>query len=178
MTNGTNGTVAIVDGQAVYTPNADFNGEDTFTYTVTTEPGNTETATVTVTVTGVPDANDDNADDGALTDEDTPVTIDVLANDSFGPDAVLSDASDPPNGTVAIVDGEVVYTPDPDFHGEDTFTYTVTTPDGGTETATVTVTVNPVPDIVDDAVTTPEDTPVTIDVLDNDDFESTPTLTG
>ena len=113
MTNGTNGTVAIVDGQAVYTPNADFNGEDTFTYTVTTEPGNTETATVTVTVTGVPDANDDNADDGALTDEDTPVTIDVLANDSFGPDAVLSDASDPPNGTVAIVDGEVVYTPDP-----------------------------------------------------------------
>ena len=52
------------------------------------------------------------------------------------------------------------------------YTVTVTNPDGSTttETATVTVTVTPVEDVMDDTATTPEDTPVDIDVLDNDTF--------
>jgi len=50
-----NGTVAIVANQVVYTPNADFNGADSFTYTVTSGAV-TETATVNVTVTAVNDA--------------------------------------------------------------------------------------------------------------------------
>ena len=53
VTNGSNGTVTIIDaaaGTVQYTPNADFNGSDSFTYTVTTAAGDTETATVNVTV--------------------------------------------------------------------------------------------------------------------------------
>ena len=53
-------------------------------------------------------------------------------------------------------DGTVTYTPDPDFHGIDSFTYTVSDGNGGTDTATVTVTVDPVndaPDAVDDSDT-------------------------
>ncbi len=58
VTNGANGTVTIVNGAlgtVQYTPNANFNGSDSFTYTVTSG-GATETATVTVTVTPVNDA--------------------------------------------------------------------------------------------------------------------------
>ena len=62
-TNGAHGTVAIndngtagntADDFVVYTPNADFNGTDTFTYTVTSG-GVTETATVSVTINAVAD---------------------------------------------------------------------------------------------------------------------------
>ncbi|MEP0262436.1 Ig-like domain-containing protein [Dokdonia sp.] len=137
--------------------------------------GDTATAKVTVTVTPIEDIMDDTA----TTPEDTPVDIDVLDNDTFvgiyGDDFEVTDVTDPANGTVTInADGTVTYTPDPDYIGVDTFDYTVTVtnPDGSTttETATVTVTVTPVEDVMDDTATTPEDTPVDIDVLDNDTF--------
>ena len=47
------GTVAIRDGKAVYTPNADFYGTDSFTYTVSNEQGGTDVGTVSVTVENV-----------------------------------------------------------------------------------------------------------------------------
>ena len=64
-----------------YTPNLNFNGVDTFTYTITDGNGGTDTATVTVTVRPVNDAPVAN-DDAASTDEDVPVTIPVLPNDT------------------------------------------------------------------------------------------------
>jgi len=113
-------------------------------------------------------------DDVAETDEDTPVTIDVLANDEDpdGQPLIISEASVPPEqGTVEIVDNELVFTPAPDYNGPATITYTAEDPDGNETPGTVDVTVNPVndaPDAVNDAVETDEETPVTIDVLDND----------
>ncbi|WP_186439106.1 Ig-like domain-containing protein [Dokdonia sp. Hel_I_63] len=179
VTDPANGTVVINDdGTVTYTPDPDFNGEDTFDYTVTvTNPdGTTTTETATVVVTVTPE--EDVMDDAATTPEDTPVDIDVLENDGFDPaaDVAVTDVTDPANGTVVINDdGTVTYTPDPDFNGEDTFDYTVTVtnPDGTTttETATVVVTVTPEEDVMDDAATTPEDTPVDIDVLENDGFD-------
>ncbi|WP_041295573.1 Ig-like domain-containing protein [Dokdonia sp. 4H-3-7-5] len=179
VTDPANGTVVINDdGTVTYTPDPDFNGEDTFDYTVTvTNPdGTTTTETATVVVTVTPE--EDVMDDAATTPEDTPVDIDVLENDGFNPaaDVAVTDVTDPANGTVVINDdGTVTYTPDPDFNGEDTFDYTVTVtnPDGTTttETATVVVTVTPEEDVMDDAATTPEDTPVDIDVLENDGFD-------
>uniref|UniRef100_UPI00261C75A4 DUF7507 domain-containing protein n=2 Tax=uncultured Dokdonia sp. TaxID=575653 RepID=UPI00261C75A4 len=151
VTDPANGTVVINDdGTVTYTPDPDFNGEDTFEYTVTvTNPdGTTTTETATVVVTVTPE--EDVVDDAETTPEDTPVVIDVLDNDGFDPaaDVEVTDVTDPANGTVVINDdGTVTYTPDPDFNGEDTFEYTVTVtnPDGTTttETATVVVTVTP-----------------------------------
>ncbi|WP_299770827.1 Ig-like domain-containing protein, partial [uncultured Dokdonia sp.] len=63
---------------------------------------------------------DDVMDDTVSTDEDTPVDIDVLDNDTFDPnsDVEVIDVTDPSNGTVTInADGTVTYTPDPDFCG-------------------------------------------------------------
>ena len=91
-----------------------------------------------------PVANDDTAE----TDEDVPVTIDVLANDTdvdTGDTLTIQSVSDPANGTAVINAGQIDYTPDGEFSGTDTFTYTIT--DGtDTDTATVTITVNEVND--------------------------------
>jgi large repetitive protein len=176
VTNGSNGTVVInPDGTVTYTPNPDFNGSDSFTYTVTTVAGNTETATVNVMISPVADI----ADDNRSTNEDTPVVIPVLANDSFAVGATVTSVTDGSNGTVVInPDGTVTYTPKFDFNGSDSFTYTVTTVAGNTETATVNVTVNPVTDIADDSRSTDEDTPVVIPVLDNDSFAAGATVTS
>ncbi|CAE6907062.1 COG2931 RTX toxins and related Ca2 -binding proteins [Vibrio sp. B1FIG11] len=174
------GTVEIVDGKLVFTPADNFNGEATISYTVS--DGELEDdAQVSVTVNPLNDAPVAN-DDNAVTDEDTPVTIDVLPNDTDVDGDTLSivNASVPADqGTVEIVDGKLVFTPADDFNGEATISYTVS--DGALEdSAEVSVTVNPVNDAPvanDDSAVTDEDTPVTIDVLPNDTDVDGDTLT-
>ncbi len=181
-----NGTAAIAgDGSVTYTPDAGFTGTDTFTYTITDPDGNTDTATVTVEVTADPGGDPVAVDDTGSTFVATPVTIDVLANDT-DPDTPLTDLTvsavgTPLNGTAAIAtDGTVTYTPDAGFSGTDTFTYTVTDPEGNTDTGSVTVTVGTDPDpgsdpvAVDDTGSTAVATPVTIDVRANDTDADTP----
>jgi CshA-type fibril repeat protein len=169
-----NGTVEInPDGTITFTPDQDFNGPTTIEYTVSDGNGGTDTATVTVDVNPV---NDDPVagNDSATTDEDTPVIIDVLANDTDvdGDDLEVIAVGDPANGTAEInPDGTITYTPDPDYNGPDSFTYTVSDGNGGTDTATVTIDVTPVNDdpvAEDDAAKTPINMPVIIDVLAND----------
>ncbi|MFH4744662.1 Ig-like domain-containing protein, partial [Vibrio harveyi] len=165
------GTVTIVDGKLVFTPAENFNGDATISYTIS-DGQLTDDATVAVTVNPVNDAPVA-VDDTVTTDEDTAVTIDVLANDSDPENDTLTitAASVPAEqGTVAIVDGKLVFTPAENFNGDATISYTIS--DGQlTDDATVAVTVNPVNDApvaVNDAVSTDEDTAVTIDVLAND----------
>ncbi|WP_237771919.1 tandem-95 repeat protein, partial [Vibrio parahaemolyticus] len=74
-----NGTVSVnPDSSVTYTPNDNYHGTDSFTYIVTSG-GVSESTTVNVDVTPVNDAPVAK-DDTAITDEDTPVTIDVLPN--------------------------------------------------------------------------------------------------
>ena len=170
---GANGATGVnPDGTVTYTPNAGFTGTDSFTYTAGDGHGGTDTATVTVTVNpnNPPIAVDDSAtiaEDGGI------IHINVRANDSDpdGDTILVTDASTPAHGVTTAQPGDVVYQPDPDFNGTDSFTYTITDQIGATATATVTVTVTPVNDApvaVDDAVTTNEDQIVSIDVLAND----------
>ncbi|WP_425264899.1 tandem-95 repeat protein [Vibrio parahaemolyticus] len=174
-----NGTVSVnPDGSVTYTPNDNYQGTDSFTYIVTSG-GVSESTTVSVDVTPVNDAPVAK-DDTAITDEDTPVTIDVLPNDNDidGDKLSIQSASVPEaQGKVEIVDGKLVFTPAENFNGDAEITYTVT--DGElTDAAKVTVTVNPVNDaptikvdavesITEDAVST--DTVVaTLTVRDTD----------
>jgi hypothetical protein len=134
---------ATTDGTAVtYTPAPDFDGSDTFTYTVSDGNGGSDTATVTVIVSPV---NDDPlaVDDSATTDEDTSVIINVLVNDSDpdGDTLTVSSVTQPGHGAVTNGTTHVTYTPNPNFLGDDAFTYTVSDGHGSTDTATVSVTV-------------------------------------
>ncbi|HDM8192512.1 TPA: tandem-95 repeat protein, partial [Vibrio harveyi] len=174
------GTVAIVDGKLVFTPAENFYGDATISYTIS-DGQLTDDATVAVTVNPVNDAPVA-VNDTVGTDEDTAVTIDVLANDSDpeNDQLTITNASVPAEqGTVAIVDGKLVFTPAENFNGDATISYTIS--DGQlTDDATVAVTVNPVNDApvaVNDAVSTDEDTAVTIDVLANDSDPENDTLT-
>lgn len=112
--------------------------------------------------------------DTAETDEDTPVVIDVLENDTDpnGDPLTIDGTPTAENGTVTVnPDNTITYTPNPDYNGPDTITYRVTDPDGNTSTSTVTVTVNPVNDAPvanDDTATTSLNTAVIVPVLAND----------
>ena len=83
------------------------------------------------------------ANDTAATEFETAVSIDVLANDSDqdGDDLFVTAVGDAQNGQTSLVGNEVVYVPDVDFSGTDSFTYSTSDPTGATDTATVTVTV-------------------------------------
>ena len=148
--NATNGTASIdpATGLWSYQPNADWNGSDTFTVTITDDAGNTTTQVITVTVTPVVDITNDSL----TTNEDAAISANVLTGtngataDSFEGTPVLTGVTQGVNGTVTfLANGTVTYTPNANFNGTDSFTYTITS-GGVTETATVTVTVNAVDD--------------------------------
>ena len=185
-TDGGHGTVTInnngtpgdtTDDFVVYTQVADFNGTDSFTYTVTSG-GAAETGTVSVTISAVADI----AGDTASTNEDTAVNILVQGNDTFeNAGHAITGATNGAHGTVTVnnngtpgstADDFVVYAPGADFNGSDAFTYTVTS-GGVAETATVNVTIAAVADIVNDNATVVQDSGGNnLDLLANDTFEN------
>ena len=143
-----NGTAVNNGSDVTYTPNTGFTGTDSFDYVVSDGHGGLDTAQVLVTVLE-PNQAPTAVDDNATTNEDTPVTIDVLANDSDadGDDLVVSDVTQGSHGSVVInIDSTVTYTPDPDYNGSDTFTYVASDGNGGTDTATVFIDVLPIND--------------------------------
>jgi hypothetical protein len=159
-------------GDYSYVPAQDFNGTDSFTYTLRDADGATSTSTVTVTVEPMDDPPFV-LDDAATTAEDTAVTIAVLANDSdVDTTLTVGSVSQPAHGSAVVNGGATVtYTPAPNFSGTDSFDYFIPLGPSSTAVATVTVTVTPVndaPDAVNDSKTTSEDTAVTISVLSND----------
>src|SRR6185436_9512168 len=112
------GSAIIGAGGITYTPAANFNGADSFTYTIGDGNGGTATATVNVTVTSVNDAPAA-ADDAATTAEDTSVTIAVLGNDSDadGDSLVVSSVGGASHGSATIGAGGITYTPNPNYSG-------------------------------------------------------------
>ncbi len=181
VANPRNGRAEIVsDSEVRYTPNNGYFGVDAFEYTIS-DGADTATATIVVNVVFV------NVDPLVVPDqfsvaEDGVIVFDVLENDTDGDNdpLTITNPGTPSNGTVELLsNGNIRYTPAPGFNGTDSFTYAVT--DGTVEvTGQVTVTVNDVNDAPlasDDSVSTNEDTPVVIDVLNNDSDPDGDTLT-
>lgn len=143
ITQPQNGVAVLnEDGTVTYTPNADFNGVDSFAYTV---EGSAIVSAVRVTVLPVNDAPAA-ANDSASTAQDAAVAIAVLANDSDieGDALAVFEVAAPANGLAAInPDGTITYTPNAGFSGSDSFSYTLSDGHGGFAVGTVAIAVTP-----------------------------------
>ncbi len=139
------------DGTVTYTPAPDFNGNDLFTYTVKDEQGQiSNIATVNIVVNDINDLPIA-VDDVITIEEDVQSMLNIVENDT-DVDGTLDVSgvilvSDPPNGVVEITAEGVKYTPQENFTGTDTFTYTITDDDGAvSNVATVNLTITDVND--------------------------------
>ena len=182
VTGAANGTVTVpADGMAVYTPDPDWFGTDTFTYRAYDSMDYSNVAVVTVVVTPVNDAPV-SVEDTYTVEEDGMLIVPasgVLGNDTdIENDPLTADlVSGVSSGTLVFSEqGSLVYTPNADFYGTDIFFYRAYDGDLYSQNATVTITVTPVNDVpvsADDTATCAEDTFATFNVLDND-FDADP----
>ena len=183
-TQGTEGTVACAGTDCSYTPtDPGFVGTDSFTYTVSDGNGGTDVGVVLVSVTYT-NEQPVASDDFLTTAEDTPGNVDVLANDEDEDGdqlTVVTESPEADHGTVSCTpEGICTYTPLPDFHGTDSFTYTIEDGQGGDDAGEVTVTVTPVnddPDAVANTLVVTEDEQGSLNVLGNDSDIDGDTLT-
>ena len=153
-TNPANGTVIIdnggtpnnpTDDTVTYTPALDFNGSDSFDYTICNSSGDCSTATVTLDVLPIVDANDDvvtidvnqiiNIDNWHVNDNDLPTDGTYSATQSSSGSLTIDDNGTPNDPSDDIVN----YFPNNDFVGTDTFEYTVCDTLGNCSTALVTI---------------------------------------
>ncbi|MEA1975827.1 MAG: Ig-like domain-containing protein, partial [Bacillota bacterium] len=164
---GTNGTVTNNGNSVTYIPNSDFNGEDTFTYTL--NGGSYATVTVNVNSTNnVPTISNQSI----TTEEDSSVDFTIDPNDIDGDELTIT-VSGPSNGTLSDNGGNnYTYTPDDNYNGEDEITFELDDGIGGLATGIISITVTPVGDdpvAIDDSADMDEDTVKVIDVLSNDE---------
>ena len=178
-TNGgaAHGSVSMnSNGTFTYTPAANYNGSDVFTYKLCDADNDCSTATVTVTITPVDDVPDA-VNDQATTNEDTPVSGNAASNDTPSGDCANTWSLVGTNGgaqhgvVVMNANGTYTYTPVPNYNGSDVFTYKLCDCEDDCDQATVTITINAVNDVplaVNDLNTTNEDTPVSGNSASND----------
>lgn len=164
------------DNTFSYQPARDFNGSDSFSFTILDINGQAQTSTINITVIAVSDGSPVSRDDSLSTNEDSSIFFNPTDNDTLTDEAsIFSFDSNSLNGAsiTSFNSGTFLYTPLPNYNGIDTFTYTLLDSDGQTDSATVTVAVFPVsdesPDAVDDNLFILEDEGISsVDVTQND----------
>jgi uncharacterized repeat protein (TIGR01451 family) len=175
-TQGTLGTLNINTGGVTYTPATNYNGADSFTFTVS---DGSLLATGTVSITVLPLNDSPVANNQSVTiPEDTSTNLILVGSDLESPVtfAVLSGPTHGSLGTLNVNSGAVSYTPNTNYNGADSFTFTVS--DGSLlATGTVSIAITPVNDAPianNQNVTTPEDTSTNL-VLTGSDVDNTVT---
>ncbi|MEY2891038.1 MAG: hypothetical protein RJA98_946, partial [Pseudomonadota bacterium] len=159
VTAPSHGTAVVnAAGTYTYTPAANWNGSDSFTYKITDTNGDTSTATVSLTVAPVNDAPVDGNETNTVI-EDTPLNVAAGT-----PGSLLLNATDVDGDTLTITgysvssltgigslsiyaDGSYSFTPALNYTGAiPLITYTISDGKGGTDTSTLALSMSPVND--------------------------------
>jgi hypothetical protein len=158
----TNGTATQINGVCTYTPDAGFAGTDTFTYQATNGEFTSDPALITVVVPSLyPVAEDSNVETNMNAD------LEITLSGTDPQNLSLSfTASNPSHGTITQLDDVITYTPETDYVGGDSFTFTASNGTYTSESATVSITVNTlVPTANDVSSMTPTNTEVFITAI-------------
>ena len=179
VANPGHGTLSGTAPDLTYTPAADYNGTDSFTFTTNDGTSDSIAATVSITVSPVNDAPTASSQ-SVTTDEDTPKNILLAASDVDGDELNFTVLTNPQHGTLSGTAPDLTYTPAPDYNGSDSFTFKAD--DGALDSniATVSITVDAVNDAPvanSEAVTTDEDTAKEITLTGSDAENQTLTFT-
>ena len=154
----TNGTVSIddrstpnnpLDDIVTYIPNSDFNGTDSFDYTICNSYGDCSTATVAIEVLPILDTEDDSiainineiraVDTWSMNDNDLPISGTFSATQPMNGSVTVDDNNTPSNPA----DDIPTYFPNNGYLGTDSFDYTVCDTIGNCSTSTITILINP-----------------------------------
>ncbi len=150
VTDVTNGSLTLnADGSFTYTPNADFNGADSFTYIAKDALESSAPATVAITVNPINDAPVAAAQ-SVSTDVDTALAITLTASDVEGDPLTYQVTDGPFNGTISGTAPNIVYTPNAAFTGADILEFTASDASATSAPVNVLVMVNPPGLIVSD----------------------------
>jgi VCBS repeat-containing protein len=141
----THGTASVAAGKLAYTPAANYNGADSFTYKANDGTVDSNTATVSVTVTAVNDAPV--CSPVTLnTVENTPGQANPSCTDVDGNPLTYSIVTQPMHGIAYVVASKLSYTPTASYRGPDSFTYKANDGTVDSNTATISVIVIPIKD--------------------------------
>ena len=134
--------VELSGSTVTYVPDKDYNGSDTFNFYATDSANaDSNVAAVSITVNAVSDAPTADDQSGLSTKEETDLIGTVTGDDVDGDDLTYAVDTNPAHGTVSIsADGSFTYTPEKDYNGPDSFTFTAS--DGSLESDPATVSIN------------------------------------
>ena len=139
------------DGSFTYTPNANYNGSDSFTYKANDGTADSNVATVTLSITPVNDPPVATNDSSSMA-EDTALVVaapGVLGNDTDveGDPLTAVLVSGPSHGLLTLnANGSFTYTPGANYNGSDSFTYKANDGTANSNVATVSLTITAVND--------------------------------
>ena len=174
----TKGSFTRTGKSVTYTPDPNTNGNDSFAWSVT-DGTSTASSTASITITPVDDPPFATGS-STSTLEDTVKVINLAGTDADGQTLTFAKDSDPFHGTVSMTTGgQATYTPAANYHGPDSFTFTVSDGNTTSEPATVTIavgSVNDVPVATAASTSTPEDTAKVV-TLTGTDADPEDTLT-
>ena len=176
------GTLSGTAPNLIYTPAADFNGADSFTFKANDGTSDSATATVGIAVTAANDPPVAN-DQSVAAEQEIPVAITLTGSDVDGDALATVVVSEPTNGALSGTAPDLTYTPAAGYLGSDTFTFLVNDGTVDSAPATVSIAVNPInhaPVAGGQSVLTDEDTPaaITLTGSDEDGDALTYTVTG
>ncbi|MBN2182774.1 MAG: tandem-95 repeat protein [Sedimentisphaerales bacterium] len=170
----------ILSGTApnlTYTPNANFNGPDSFTFKADDDATDSFEATVSIAVTSVNDAP--TAKDNKVTaQEDTPTPVSLIGSDPDGDSITYNVLKNPSHGSLSGTGADLIYTPETNYNGPDSFIFKANDGINDSSAATFSIEVIPAddpPTAIDGSMILKEDTsaPITLTGSDPDGDELT-----